>query len=206
VGVREEQKRATRAKVLDAARDLFDHTGFEETTVRAIAEKAGVSVGSVFTTFTSKADILGQVMAERTAALTGELERVTPHLRGTACDRLSALLAIHYDFQMRRPKLYLAYLAVSFGAAHEPGFERMGTNPGLRTFVSDILQGAIDRGEMAPDIDIQLAMETIISLYGFNYMRVSDGLNAAALTGVMDRQLKQLFEGLKAQGGVNPAL
>ena len=30
--------------------DLFDHVGYEETTIRAIAEKAGVSVGSVFTT------------------------------------------------------------------------------------------------------------------------------------------------------------
>ena len=132
MGVREQQKQATRARVMDAARDLFDHVGYEETTIRAIAEKAGVSVGSVFTTFSSKADILSQVIAERTAALTVELERVTPHLRGSLTDRLSSILAVHYDFQMRRPKLYLAYLAASFRAAHEEGFVRMGANPGLQ--------------------------------------------------------------------------
>jgi AcrR family transcriptional regulator len=206
VGLREQQKQATRTKVLDAARDLFDEAGYEETTVRAIAEKAGVSVGSVFTTFTSKADILGQVMGERMAALTAELERVAPHLRGTACDRLSALLAIHYDFQMRRPKLYLAYLAVSFGGAHEANFVRMGANPGLRAFVSDILHGAIERGELAPDIDVPLAMETVISLYGFNYMRIADGFDSQALTDLMARQLEQLCDGLRSRGGVNPAL
>ncbi|HEX2844609.1 MAG TPA: TetR/AcrR family transcriptional regulator, partial [Candidatus Limnocylindria bacterium] len=124
MGVREQQKQATRARVMDAARDLFDHVGYEETTIRAIAEKAGVSVGSVFTTFSSKADILSQVIAERTAALTTELERVAPHLRGSLTDRLSSIMAVHYDFQMRRPKLYLAYLAASFRAEHEEGFVR----------------------------------------------------------------------------------
>jgi AcrR family transcriptional regulator len=206
VGVREQQKQATRAKVLDAARDLFDEVGYEETTVRAIADRAGVSVGSVFTTFTTKADILGQVMAERTAALTAELARVTPHLRGTACDRLSSLLAIHYDFQMRRPKLYLAYMSVSFRPAHEAGFVRMGSNPGLRAPIREILQSAIERGEVAPDLDIELAMETIISLYGFNYMRVSDGLDTHGLTQLINRQLQQLCDGLKTGGAVNPGL
>jgi len=199
-GIREQQKQATRERVLDAARDLFDQIGYEETTIRAIAVKAGVSVGSVFTTFDSKADILGQVMAERMAALTVELERVTPHLRGSACDRLSSLLAIHYDFQMRRPKLYLAYIAVSFAAAHDPEFLRMGTNPGLRAFIRDILEGAIARGELAADMDVQLAMETIISLYGFNYMRIADDFNAEALTNLMNRQLEQLCDGLRNSG------
>jgi AcrR family transcriptional regulator len=206
LGVRAEQKLATRAKVLDAARDLFDHVGYEETTIRAIADKAGVSVGSVFTTFATKAEVLGQVMAERVGALTAELERVVPHLRGSACDRLSSLLAIHYDFQMRRPKLYLAYLAVSFGLTEPGEFMRMGVHPGLRAPIRDILQGAVERGEARPDLDVELTMETIIALYGFNYMRVGDGADTAALTKVIDRQLKLLFEGLRAEGGVNPAL
>ena len=58
MGVRDDQKQATREKVLEAARDLFNETGYEETTIRAIAERAGVSVGSVFTTFASKAEVL----------------------------------------------------------------------------------------------------------------------------------------------------
>ena len=56
MGVRNEQKAATREKVLDAARDLFNEIGYDETTIRAIAERARVSVGSVFTTFASKAE------------------------------------------------------------------------------------------------------------------------------------------------------
>ena len=206
MGVREQQKQATRARVMDAARDLFDHVGYEETTIRAIAEKAGVSVGSVFTTFSSKADILSQVIAERTAALTTELERVAPHLRGSLTDRLSSILAVHYDFQMRRPKLYLAYLAASFRAEHEEGFVRMGANPGLQTPIREILQGAIERGEGPAGLDVELAIEIVVALYGFNYLRVAEGATAADLTALMDRQLGLLFEGLKTRGRTVSAL
>ena len=199
MGVREQQKQATRARVMDAARDLFDHVGYEETTIRAIAEKAGVSVGSVFTTFSSKADILSQVIAERTAALTTELERVAPHLRGSLTDRLSSILAVHYDFQMRRPKLYLAYLAASFRAEHEEGFVRMGANPGLQAPIREILQGATERGEAPAGLDVELAIETLVALYGFNYLRVAEGATATDLTALMDRQLGLLFEGLKTR-------
>lgn len=196
MGVREQQKQATRARVIDAARDLFDSEGYEETTIRAIAEKAGVSVGSVFTTFASKAQILGQIMAERVAALAAELERVVPHLRGSVVDRLSSLLAIHYDFQMRRPKLFLAYIATSFSSEHESGFTPVGSNPALRAPVRDILMDAIERGEVAGDTDVELAMDTVIALHTFNYLRVAGGATAGDLTQRMDRQLKQFCEGL----------
>ena len=44
MGVRDDQKQATREKVLEAARDLFNDVGYEETTIRAIAERAGVEL------------------------------------------------------------------------------------------------------------------------------------------------------------------
>ena len=206
MGVREQQKQATRGKVLDAARDLFDHIGYEETTIRAIAEKAEVSVGSVFTTFTSKAEILGQVMAERIEMLAADLERVVPHLRGTACDRMASLLGIHYQFQMQRPKLFLAYLAESYSTSRARGFTPIGSNLALRKPIQDILRGGVERGEIDPGADMDLATETVAALYGFNYLRVADGADVAAMTAAADRQLKQLFDGLVPRPGVNPSL
>lgn len=196
MGVREQQKLATRAKVLEAARDLFDSEGYEETTIRAIAERAVVSVGSVFTTFASKAEILGQIMNERIEQLTAELEKVVPHLRGSLVDRLSAFTAIHYDFQMRRPKLYLAYLSVSFQGQHAKGFVRLGLSPALRAPLQEIIQVGVERGEIRTDAEVELLIDAIVSLYGFNYLRVAEGADVKELTGVMDRELKLLVEGL----------
>ena len=95
MGARQERKEATRARVLAAARGLFDEVGYEAATIRMVAQRAGVSVGSVFTTFIGKAHLLSQVMADRVEALQAELEKVVPHLRGPAVDRLRSIMAVH---------------------------------------------------------------------------------------------------------------
>src|SRR5690348_12737893 len=113
-GVRQTQKEATRRRVMDAARELFDTQGYQGTTIREIARHAGVSVGSVFTTFASKYEILSQVMRDRLDGLYAELDRVIPHLRGPTVDRLRTMFAIHFAFEVRHKRLFLAYLAAAF--------------------------------------------------------------------------------------------
>lgn len=49
VPTRSELREATRLRVLDSARRLFEARGFNATTVRAIAADAGVSAGTVMT-------------------------------------------------------------------------------------------------------------------------------------------------------------
>ena len=88
MGVRDTQKQATRGRVLAAARDLFDAAGFEATTTRQIADRAGVAVGSVFTTFASKAEILSQVMStgwRRSTPNSSASRRTCAARRSTGC-------------------------------------------------------------------------------------------------------------------------
>jgi len=58
---REESARTTRARVLEAARASFLGCGFGGTTIRQIAEDAGVSQETVYKTFRSKAVLLKSV-------------------------------------------------------------------------------------------------------------------------------------------------
>lgn len=48
----------TRAKIVDAALSLFAERGFEQTTMRLIADRAGVSVGNAYYYFRSKEDLM----------------------------------------------------------------------------------------------------------------------------------------------------
>jgi AcrR family transcriptional regulator len=48
----------TRAKIVDAALSLFTERGFEQTTMRLIADRAGVSVGNAYYYFRSKEDLM----------------------------------------------------------------------------------------------------------------------------------------------------
>ncbi len=58
----EEERTATRRKVVEAARKLFLERGYVATTVAAIAREAGVAVQSVYSAGKSKADLLHLVV------------------------------------------------------------------------------------------------------------------------------------------------
>jgi AcrR family transcriptional regulator len=59
---RQEQARATRAAILDAARTLFVENGFAATTLQAVADEAGVAVQTVYAAFGNKQELLRQLM------------------------------------------------------------------------------------------------------------------------------------------------
>src|SRR6266576_3077186 len=57
VGRRAQNKEAIRKRIVTAALNLFQTKGFEATTTRAIARKAGIAEGTVFNYFKTKEDI-----------------------------------------------------------------------------------------------------------------------------------------------------
>ena len=65
---REESRARTRQRVLDAAEAIFAERGYQEATVESIAERAGYSIGALYSNFTSKAHLLSDVVARRDAA------------------------------------------------------------------------------------------------------------------------------------------
>ena len=197
MGLRETRKQATRARVLAAARDLFEEIGYEAATIRLIATRAGVATGSVFTTFDSKKAILQAVMAERLDVLYGELSRITPHLRGPCSDRIRSIMAVHYNFEMERPRLYTAYVAISFDWSIARSPASFGGNPKLRGMLGEVMREGIAMGEVRADLDIELFLDVMLASYGFNY-RYAGEEDAIALTARFDRQVGLLFEGAKA--------
>ena len=61
---REERSERSRRQVLDAALQLFSHRGYRATTMRDIAEEAGVSTGNVYHHFSDKEAIFRTLLDE----------------------------------------------------------------------------------------------------------------------------------------------
>lgn len=61
---REEKSEKSRRGVLDAALHLFAHNGYRATTMREIAERAGVSTGNVYHHFPDKETIFRELIDE----------------------------------------------------------------------------------------------------------------------------------------------
>jgi AcrR family transcriptional regulator len=89
--VTETRGERTRAAIIDAALALFGEVGYDATTMRAVAARAGVSVGNAYYYFASKSHLVqgfydraaaqhGAASAERLAALTELDQRIEAHL------------------------------------------------------------------------------------------------------------------------------
>lgn len=184
--------------MLDAARQLFEEVGYHEATIRAIARRAGCSVGSVFTSFASKSHVLSEVMQARLTELYADLDRVMPHLRGSTADRCRSLFAVLYAFEHRRLHLFLSYVASGFDWRADPDLPPMGANPRLRGMVLDCLAEGRTRGDVCADADLELAADLLIGAYAWNYrLAALEKAPVVQLTAVFDRQVGLIFDGLK---------
>lgn len=58
IGLRERNKIAKYSRILEAGRALFNERGYEATTTQAVAEAAGIGVGTLFSYVSTKEDLL----------------------------------------------------------------------------------------------------------------------------------------------------
>ena len=92
----------TRARILETALTLFRERGYEETTMRAIAEHAGVALGSAYYYFRSKEQLIqafyGRTHVEHLAACAPILARertLRARLRGVMHAKLETIEPYH---------------------------------------------------------------------------------------------------------------
>ncbi len=197
---RASQKQATRERVVAAARELFVTHGYQGTTIREIARHAGVAVGSVFTTFASKAEILSEVMLARIEPLYAELDQVMPHLRGPTVDRLRTMFAIHISFEHGNVRLFLSHVAAAYDWTQSPGARPYGNNARLKAFVRDCLFKGVEDGDVRADVDADDVVDLIMAAYAWIWrLVITRNLDVAGLIVVMDRQIGLIVEGLRPQ-------
>lgn len=200
MGVREAQKQATRERVVEAARRLFEEVGYEETTIRMVAERAGVSVGSVFTTFESKVDIFNYILFEKFEALFSELQRISPYLRGSACHRIASLMSIAYGVECQQLDLMISHLAASHGWPRRIEEEHNKRRARLLGLFRDALDQGVASGELRADVDLDLFVSILLDVYVRNYRRAYyERLSTEDLSALTERQLNLLFAGVAAQ-------
>src|SRR3977135_2230614 len=73
---RQEQKEATRERLVNAAMELFAHNGIAETTTADIAKSIGMSHGNVFVHFPKRDDLVIAVIDEFGRRLATEFRQV----------------------------------------------------------------------------------------------------------------------------------
>src|ERR1044071_5511951 len=127
---REREKKELRQEILDAARDLFVREGFENVSMRKIAEKIEYSPTTIYLYFKDKADLLDCIVEETFARLV----RKGVQLDQSGLDPLERLergLRAYIEFVLHHEG-YAVVVGMLHDAARtgRPGAVRQGSNHG----------------------------------------------------------------------------
>jgi AcrR family transcriptional regulator len=159
VGVKERrarEKKELRQEILDAARELFAKEGYEDVSMRKIAEKIDYSATTIYLYFRDKDELLHSICEETFTKLVRKFEGIGAE-SSDPLDRLRRVGRAYIEFGLSHPNHY----QVTFMGAGHPGpmqdesFDFPGSMGGkcflhLRTIVEECVR----KGKIRPvDVD-----------------------------------------------------
>lgn len=104
LGRRERNKLEKRQRIRAAARELFSKRGYDAATLRQIAQRAHVGLGTLFNYAQDKRDLVFLIFNEELSAVTDAALRM-PTPRQPLLDQLLAISKCHYDYFAKDPPL-----------------------------------------------------------------------------------------------------
>src|SRR2546430_9693364 len=104
LGLREQKKLATRERIRAAAAELFTRHGYGAATMRQIAQRAHVGLGTLFNYAEDKRDLVFLIFNEQLNALT-DVALAAPRAEQPLLEQLIAVFRSHYDELGATPEL-----------------------------------------------------------------------------------------------------
>src|SRR3974390_1868210 len=136
MGVKERkarQKKFLRQEILDAASELFVKDGYENVSMRGIAEKIEYSPTTIYLYFKDKAELLEQVCHETFARLSTHLTRILEQ-PGDPVERLKRGLVAYVNFGLENPHHYRATFMMPIPEGFDDKKLSQPDSPGMQAF------------------------------------------------------------------------
>jgi AcrR family transcriptional regulator len=104
MGLREKKKLETRERIRAAAAELFTRHGYGAATMRQIAARAHVGLGTLFNYAADKRDLVFLIFNEELNAIT-DVALAAPRPGQPLAAQLAAVFAVHYRWLAGKPEL-----------------------------------------------------------------------------------------------------
>jgi AcrR family transcriptional regulator len=145
-----------RQQLLDIAAGLFAERGFTNTTVRDIADAAGILSGSLYHHFDSKEAMVDELLDTFQTALWEEYDAIEASDRSPRA-KLEAVVRVSFDAIDQHHSEVAIF---QNDAAHLAGFDRFAyleeRNVRFRDLWTGLLREGIEAGELRSDLDVEL--------------------------------------------------
>jgi AcrR family transcriptional regulator len=190
--------RRSRSKIHDAARALFAEQGFDKTTLREIAARAGMGASSIYRHIRSKEELLVDELAELQQRAWTRLR--APASRGLpARERLRRFLDQEHALLVRAPDLTTIALRATTHPEARVARRALALQDQTIGLVTEILQSARSRGELRRGADVLVAARTLThAIHGARLAWANGLLDAEGCRAAVEAAVTLLFDGIGA--------
>jgi TetR/AcrR family fatty acid metabolism transcriptional regulator len=150
-------KQATRERIIQAALDAFDKLDFHQATVRDIAKKSGIAIGSMYQHFNSKEELAEAISIEKVRQILIGLEEHFLGVRGTL-NRLRKMTWYYLNFYEHNPGVaWILHISTSMKSWRDSteGWKKIQETGQL---LMNILKEGQENGDVRRDINLRLAI------------------------------------------------
>lgn len=158
----------SRQALIDAARELFAGNGYDEVSIKRIADAAGVNPAMIQYHFNGKSGLLETAFDEAIAPVVAELGTLSS--RGDRID-----LGLVFDIYMRTmaanpwlPKMILQHVLPEGGRLQERAAQRIAT--GVEPAIRGLIKRGQTNGELRPNLDPKFTTISLVSLALFPFL------------------------------------
>jgi AcrR family transcriptional regulator len=170
--------------ILEATLDLLVEEGFNRMSIEGVAARAGVGKATIYRRWPSKADLVAEAVACMKNDQLREVDSGDVRndlfqlgrqaLKGSHTAEVTDVMVKLMSARARHPEL-------------QEAFQRHVIGP-RRKIVADVLRRGVDRGEIRPDVDVELAMDVILGLLSYRSMV------SARHAGISEPSLRKLID------------
>ena len=164
MGTRDRRLRAKqllRQEILDAARTLFIREGYENVSMRKIAERIDYSPTTIYLHFKDKSDLLFAVCDETFAKLVQEFQALEKNVKDPVQGLRKGLHA-YVEFGLRYPQHYLLTFVIPHQHGHDPSRYVSPEAMGMKAFafLPRLVAECIKRKKFRP-VDVHAASQAM---------------------------------------------
>ena len=194
-----------RDEILRAAARLFAEFGYESTSVRQIAKKVNILSGSLYHHFSTKEEMLHEILSRAVVPITAETVRIAESDRSPE-EQLAAIIILHFRSIAADHELFsILYNSRSYflrnAGLHDVQEARARGFQSLQT----IVMSGVERGLFRPEADVYLTIVTIFRMLSSaadwylsgSVVEADDQGKTYSLETVIDYHLEFILGGLR---------
>ena len=160
---RQLQKENTKQLILNTAYQMFGEKGYSETTMRLLAERAGVGLGTIFKHFPDKPSLLVEAYQEDLGKIISEAFKTIPE--AGIKDQLIHVTRKIYNFYASNRAFSRTLIKESLFLDGEHGKVLDAQLMAFLEKVGIFIAAAVKRGELPPETDVFYAVQAFGAFY-----------------------------------------